>query len=141
MAKKSSKTGRIILVLFIIALVFAYFTNPPLQSHKDALKTKANAIMSEIVSERNDALSAGIWQTAGSRLLNGFIDSSTSVDNYWIFSLTKFQWDGKSYPVGIGAFGKVYITKELNKDVIQPIIKDMEDKINDSLPDFLKKLV
>lgn len=93
--------------------------------------------MSEIVREQKNTMSAAVWQLGGSQLVDGFIDSNLSIDNYYLFSIPKIRWNEKSYPIGFGAFSKVYITKELNKAVIQPIIEDMENKITDSLPDFL----
>ncbi|MDO5523217.1 MAG: hypothetical protein Q4G48_04135 [Bacteroidia bacterium] len=138
--RKRNKSGCVFFILLaIIVLAVAIFTNPDAQAHKEALKAKSNAIMDEIVAERNDALSATAWQLAGTRLLNEFIETNLTVDNYYLFSVPKVNWDGKSYPVGVGAFGYVYITNELNKEVVQPIIDDMEEKISNTLPDILKQ--
>jgi|AGTN01.3.fsa_nt_gi hypothetical protein len=131
--------GRIFLVFLAIILLAAIFTNPGEQVHKDTLKAKSKAIMNEIVLERNDAVGAGVWQLGGNRLLNEFIESNVSVDNYWLFSILKIHWDGKSYIIGVGAFSKVYITRQLSKDVIQPILEDMERSVSDSLSDFLRQ--
>jgi hypothetical protein len=94
--------------------------------------------MEEIIAERNDAISSTAWELAGKKLLSEFIDTNVTVDNYYLFSIPKVNWDGNSYPIGVGAFGKVYITKHLNRDVVQPILNDMEDKVKDLLPDFFK---
>lgn len=134
------KSKHLIPVFFLIVFAVAFFTNPGEQAHQTALKAKSNAIMDEIVAERNDVLSATAWQLAGTRLLNEFIDTNLTVDNYYLFSVSKIRWNGKAYPVGVGAFGKVYITRQLNKDVVQPIIDDMEEKVKNSLPDIFKHL-
>ncbi len=129
------------LFLIIIAIIVAaFFTNPDEQAHKDAIRVKSADILKEIVAERSDGVSAVAWQMAGEQLLTGFINSNVTVDNYYLFSIPKINWDGKSYPIGAGAFGKVYITKHLNRDIVQPILEDMEDKVKDSLPDILKQL-
>lgn len=133
---KRWKKRYILLFIFVIILVAAYITNPNEEIHKNALKARTNTILKEIVTERNDATTATIWQFAGNELLNGFIESHVSVDNYYLFSIPKIHWENKTYPIGFGAFGKVYITKELNKNVIQPILEDIEDNINNSLPGF-----
>lgn len=140
MSKKSNKSGLIFLVILLILLAIAFFTNPDEQAHKDAIRAKSAAIMEEIIAERNDAVSATAWKLAGEQLLAGFINSNVTVDNYYLFSIPKINWDGKSYPIGAGAFGKVYITKHLNRDIVQLILEDMEDKVKDSLPDILKQL-
>ncbi|MDO5664351.1 MAG: hypothetical protein Q4G63_03715 [Bacteroidia bacterium] len=134
------KLKHIISILFLILFAFAFFTNPDEQTHKEAIRAKSATIMEEIIAERNDAVSATAWKLAGEQLLAGFINSNVTVDNYYLFSIPKIYWDGKSYPIGTGAFGKVYITKHLNRDVVQPILEDMEDKVKDSLPDILKQL-
>lgn len=135
------KKNTLIFFIFItIIAAIAFFTNPTEQAHKDAIRVKSADILKEIVAERSDGVSAVAWQMAGEQLLTGFINSNVTVDNYYLFSIPKINWDGKSYPIGAGAFGKVYITKHLNRDVIQPILEDMEDKVKDSLPDIFKQL-
>ena len=134
---KGWKKRYFIYLFFLIILILACITNPNEEAHKNALKARAHSIMSEIVTEQRNTMSSAVWQLGGSQLVDGFIDSNLSIDNYYLFSIPKIRWNEKSYPIGFGAFSKVYITKELNKAVIQPIIEDMENKITDSLPDFL----
>lgn len=49
----------------------------------------------------------------GSIILNPLIDSYISDDNYMLFSVTRLKWNEKSNVIGIGVFGKVYITDNL----------------------------
>ncbi|OPZ28692.1 MAG: hypothetical protein BWZ00_01251 [Bacteroidetes bacterium ADurb.BinA174] len=137
MGRKTNKSALIFLI-FIVIIAIAFFTNPDKEAHKEAIIEKTDQIMEEIIAERNDAISSTAWELAGKKLLSEFIDTNVTVDNYYLFSIPKVNWDGNSYPIGVGAFGKVYITKHLNRDVVQPILNDMEDKVKDLLPDFFK---
>lgn len=137
--KHKSKSRLVIIILILAVMIVAFFTNPNEQAHKEAIKAKSSEILKEVVSERIDGVGAVAWQLAGEQLLTGLINSNITVDNYYLFSVPKINWDGKSYPIGTGVFGKVYITKQLNRDVVQPILEDMEDKVKDSLPDILKQ--
>ena len=139
MGRKTNKSGLIFLIFIAIIAVVAFFANPDEQAHKEAIRAKSSEILKEIVSERTDGVSAVAWQLAGEQLLTGLIESNVTVDNYFLFSIPKINWDGKSYPIGAGAFGRVYITKHLNRDIVQPILEDMEDKVKDSLPDIIKQ--
>lgn len=139
MGRKTNKSGFIFLILIAIAAI-AFFTNPDKEAHKEAIIARTDQVIEEIITERNDELSSVAWQLAGKQLLSEFVDSNVTVDNYYLFSIPKVNWDGKSYQIGVGAFGKVYITKHLNRDVVQPILNDMENKIKGLLPDFLKKM-
>ncbi len=135
MGRKRNKSGFIFLILIVIAAV-AFFTNPDKEAHKEAVVARSNQVVKEIIAERNDVVASAAWQMAGEQLLTQFVDSYVTVDNYYIFSIPKVNWDGKSYPIGVGAFDKVYITKDFNKNLIEPIINDMENKIMNLLPGF-----
>lgn len=135
MGRKTNKSGFIFLILIAIAAI-AFFTNPDKEVHKEAIIARSNQVIEEIIAERNDKVSSAAWQLGGEKLLSEFVESNVTVDNYYLFSIPKVNWDGKSYQIGVGAFGKVYITKNLNKDLVQPILNDMEDKVKGFLPIF-----
>lgn len=122
-------------------LAVAFFTNPKKEAHLDTLKTKLTEVINESMTERQqDVITYNAWKLAGSQLVDAFASNYVSVDNYFVFSLTRLHWNNESYIIGVGAFGKVYITKRLNKELIAPIISDIEQKIKDFIPDFLKQL-
>ncbi len=136
---KQNKKGLLLLILLLLVVAVAFFTNPDKEAHKEAIIARSNQVIEEIITERNDMVSSAAWQLAGEQFLSEFIDSNVTVDNYYLFSIPKVNWDGKSYPMGVGAFEKVYVTKHLNRDVVQPILNDMENKVKDLLPDIIKK--
>ncbi|MDD3788042.1 MAG: hypothetical protein PHO94_05035 [Petrimonas sp.] len=134
------KLKHIILILFIVALAVAFFTNPDKQAHKEALKTKLTEVINESMAERqDDVVTFNAWKIAGPQMTEVFLQNNFAVDDYKVLSLTKINWDNQSYIVGVGAFGNVWITKRLNKELADTIIDQIENTVNDALPDFLKQ--
>ncbi len=137
--KKRNRAGGIFLVIFVVSLLIAYFTNPKEEVHKEMLKTRLMEVLDETMLERqDDVIAYSAWKLAGRQMVETFADHYISVDNYFLFSLTRLHWDGESYITGIGGFGEVYITKRLNSELAEKMIKNIEDLVIDSLPDFLK---
>ncbi|MDR0332242.1 MAG: hypothetical protein LBI15_02150 [Dysgonamonadaceae bacterium] len=135
--KKKSNKGIIFLILTAIVAVIAFLTNPDELAHQKAMQARSGAVLSEIVAEQNPIIQTA-WGLTGNRLLNEFVNAYVTTDNYYLFSVTKVNWEGQSYPVGAGAFGNVYITKQLNKNLIQPMIYDAKNKVINSVPPFLR---
>ncbi len=128
------------LFVIIILLAIAIFTNPDEQVHKETLKMKLTEVIDESMAERReDILTSNAWKLAGPQMMEVFLQNNFSVDDYKVLSLTKINWDNQSYIVGVGAFGNVWITKRLNKDLADTIINQIENTVNDALPDFLKQ--
>jgi hypothetical protein len=136
--RKQNSTGLLIAVIALILLA-AYLTNPGKELHKEQLKIKLTEVIGEAMQERQDNLIVyGAWEMAGGMMIEAFTENHMSVDNYFLFSLTRLHWDGRSYIIGIGGFGQVYITKRLDKELAEKIIDTIEDRVTDALPDFLK---
>lgn len=136
--KKRNLIGQITLAVFVALLLVAIFTNPDKARHQKAFHQKATVTMDEIIQERGDALLSKAWQFVGANLLGQYIESNVERANYWFFSLTKIQWDGEKYIVGIGAFGNVFITKKLDKDFIRPFLEEKEKALNNWLSNVFK---
>ena len=135
---KQNRSGLWIAVIALILLA-AYLTNPGKELHKEQLKIKLTEVIGEAMQERQDNLIVyGAWEMAGGMMIEAFTENHMSVDNYFLFSLTRLHWDGRSYIIGIGGFGQVYITKRLDKELAEKIIDTIEDRVADALPDFLK---
>lgn len=80
------------IIVLIIVLAGAYFTNPADSTHRKSLK--------ETIKELR---------------LKKIRDKSVKVDDYFLFSLTKANVNGEEKIVGIGAFGKVWYFDNLLK--------------------------
>jgi hypothetical protein len=135
--RKRSNKGSIFLIITAIIAVIAFATNPNEMAHRHAMKIRAGTVLTEIVVEQNNPIIVTAWGLTGNRLLDEFVSRYVTTKNYYLFSVTTVNWEGQSYPVGGGAFGNVYITKQLNKNLVQPMIYDARNKVINSLPPFL----
>jgi hypothetical protein len=136
--KRKNNKGVIFLTIIAIIAVIAFVTNPNEATHQSAMKARANAVLSEIVTEQNNPIITTAWGLTGNRLLDEFVNRYVTTKNYYLFSVTTVNWEGQTYPVGGGAFGNVYITEQLNKNLIQPMIYDARNNVINSVPPFLR---
>jgi hypothetical protein len=77
-------------ILIVILLGAAYFTNPDDATHRQRFKETAKELRLKKVKDKN-----------------------VQVDDYFLFSLTKINADGEQKVVGVGAFGKVWYFGDL----------------------------
>jgi hypothetical protein len=97
-------------------------TNPSQERHKEVVKNKLNVIMQKAINESLKNSDSGAQQIGsalglmlGGAMLDRMIESMVSTDNYVLFSTTKITWEGKSKLIGIGLFGNVFISDELDQ--------------------------
>ena len=111
-------------VTISLLIVLAFSTNPPVEKHRAEVKNKFGTILQKSIAKNIDknggdkqGLSIGSTFSSmfGSIILNPLIDSYISDDNYLLFSVTRLKWNEKSNVIGIGVFGKVYITDNLGR--------------------------
>jgi hypothetical protein len=113
------KHWSLIFILFFILL--AAFTNPDTNRHKECIKKELNAyIQNATKSSRNsnsllEQAGKALGQMFGGVLVDRITDNYVSVNNYILFSTSNFIWDGKTYIIGIGAFGNVFISGKLKE--------------------------
>ena len=115
----------ITLIIITIVVLVAFFTNPNEKSHQDAVKTKVNSYMQKNISNKNNALENILGAVFGGTVVNTIVNNIVSRDNYFLFSLTKINWEGKSNTVGIGAFGNVYISKKFDQALENGLIDNI----------------
>jgi hypothetical protein len=78
------------IIILVLCLVVAYFTNPDEATHRESLKEKTKEESVKRIRPRN-----------------------VSVEDYKIFSLTKANVNGTERLVGVGVFGKVWYFNDL----------------------------
>lgn len=116
------KKSAIILVLVSLIIAVAVITNPNHDRHKEVVKNKLITYMQKAMKQGH-AETGNEWEEVGQAfgvmlggvIIDGVLDNLMSIDNYVLFSATKITWDGEMEIIGIGAFGNVYLTRELDK--------------------------
>lgn len=97
-------------------------TNPNEQMHKEAVKSKLNQLMHKVVAKESAKKKKG-WAKVGeafgmllgNAVFDQLADAMVSSDSYLVFSTTKVTFEGKSRVIGIGCFGNVFISEEIDK--------------------------
>lgn len=115
------KNKHIVLIFVGLLLIVAVFTNPNQDRHKEVVKNKLNVLMQKAVKDSFKNSDSGAEQIGsalglmlGGAMLDRMIESMVSTDNYVLFSTTKISWEGKTKLIGIGAFGNVFISDEID---------------------------
>jgi uncharacterized protein YpmB len=82
------------IIILLIGLVAAYFTNPSETVHRESFKLKAKELSLKRTRQKD-----------------------LTIDDYKLFSLSKINADGEQKLVGIGAFGKVWYFADLKEKI------------------------
>jgi hypothetical protein len=105
---QNRKSGRFFRwLIFFGLLVVAFITNPDKNKHTEKLNEKLYDIVPE-----NDQTS--IFKKIGKIVSNPLLDKVITVDNYYLFSVSKIEILGKTETLGYGVFGMVFFTDTVN---------------------------
>jgi len=109
-----SKT-RIFALLGVVIMLTAVFTNPSKEKINDKLTLKAKEILkSKLDYDHKDAVDFGMM-LFGDQVVKEFVNNYTHTDNYYLFSLTKINWNSEQMVIGGGAFGQVWISSKIDE--------------------------
>jgi len=113
------------LIIIVLVLLVAIFTNPDLERHKEILKSEIHAYMQkEIKNNTSEMPEQALGALLGGALIDRMVDSIVSTDNYLVFSTSKITWEGQSRIVGFGVFGNVFITGKVKDALTQASAAD-----------------
>lgn len=115
------KNKHIIIIFIGVLLIVGALTNPTQDRHKEAVKNKLNVIMQKSIKDSMKNSDSGAEQIGsalglmlGGAILDRMIESTISSDNYVFFSTTNATWEGQTKIIGVGVFGNVFISKEID---------------------------
>lgn len=109
------------IIIVGVILILAGISNPSEEMHKQALKDKLEQRVAEAMDKDEDsdnpltAMAQGLGKWLGGAIIDGIVDNLVSAENHIIFSLTKLETEDGPQTIGIGVFGNVFITKEIDK--------------------------
>lgn len=146
--RKKRKSGLIVFLLLIAVAMFAYFTNPTENMHRKAASEKINIAVAKTLDKYG--LSDSALGALGTKMTKPFIavlvEQHVSSKNYYLFSTTQVNLNGKSQIIGVGAFNKVFISNKVDEVLEREINNYINEKIKDikipeiNLDDLLKDL-
>ena len=99
----------------MICLVVLYASNPSIKDHHSAVNFKMSSLLKSEIGATDNSSGAKIGMMFGSSLIDGIVQEVIHRDDYFLFSLTRFEFKGETAVIGLGILGKVYISDEVDK--------------------------
>lgn len=116
------KTINVFLIGLMAVIGLAIYTNPKVDAHKLAFKTKCTDYLEKKVGTKipeidNSYLKIGkvLGSILGNTLIDEIIDEKVSCQSFGVFSLTKINWEGKEETIGYGLLGQVIISDKFEE--------------------------
>lgn len=91
----------------LIAAVICLITCPGKEKHTEALTNAIQTELTDMDSEDGDGW-AMLGSTVGASIANIAINSSLTVDNYFLFSVGHISWMGEKETVSFGIMNHVF---------------------------------
>jgi len=106
--KAKRRTGRIITAVTILALlVVMILTTPDRHKHTESLTEFASVILNDAAAD--DGIGCAVFGAMfGKKLIEAHLENSLYIDNYVLFNIGKFEFDGESSVVSVGLFNHVF---------------------------------
>jgi hypothetical protein len=118
----------VVIIISVVVLGILIASNPSLQDHRIAVKSKVNKIIDNELSSKgsNDVGNSLLGKFAflvGNAAIAEFVDDivreNVNRKNYLLFSLTSIEYKGDSKVVGVGVLGNVIISSQFDNTIYQ----------------------
>lgn len=142
--KRKSHAGCLISGFVMLAAIIALliFTCPNAQDHKDALSDVVTATVNDAVQETSSSMEDDFLAKAFNAISKAFtgrvvkeaIDNLITVDNYFVCSIGKVNYDNKEHIVSVGLLNHIFtVDKDELKTAAEMYYKDAEVKVEQDL--------
>ena len=129
--KKKAKRKTIGIVSFFAVatlLVVMAVTCPNKAKHTAAVSELASVILNDAASGAETGF-AILGAMIGNKFIGAFIENNLYIDNYLLFNVGKFEYNGESNVVSVGAFNHVFT---MSRDQLRKKVKE-DDTLNKAL--------
>ena len=109
-----SKT-RIFALGMVLLMLIAFFTNPKKEQHEKIVREKAIALLKQQAGKKNEKVVDFGIQLFGNTLVDQFIQNHVTVENYYLFSLTKIRTTTQQNTIGGGALGTIWLSPKIDQ--------------------------
>lgn len=106
------------LIIVSAILLIAIFTNPNQAEHKEKVKSIINTFYKEKLKENKTSSNNGfnaLGNLLGTTFINTMVENAVSCDNYFLFSVTKINHEGKEKSIGFGVLGNVFLSSKIEE--------------------------
>ena len=120
-----------ILIVLLIAAGALIATNPSREDHVAAVNQVVSSSIEQNLSSNNPVLDimGKVGSAIGSEVARNVVDQKLEYCNYYLFSLSRAEIDGKNYYLSVGILG--HAITSFNED-------DLKDAVNNGIDNLLK---
>jgi hypothetical protein len=107
-----------ILIIVSAFLLIAFFTNPNQAEHKEKVKSTITTFYQKQLKENKTTSSNGfeaLGNLLGTSFINTMVENAVTCDNYFLFSVTKINYEGQEKSIGYGALGNVFLSSKIEE--------------------------
>lgn len=114
---KKLKIG--LLTSICLVLFIAILTNPNKEFHKSNIKLRVYKEMNIDTLKKENTnifdIFKDISNSFGKSMVDNTVDNLLQVDNYYLFSFTKVNYQGQTKIIGMGAFNQIFLFVNLKQ--------------------------
>jgi hypothetical protein len=110
------KMKYVLVAVLVFLTLLAVITNPDQDRHKEVIKKNILEYLQQSMDHSDnewEQTGQALGMILGGAIVDKIIDNLVTTDNYVLFSISKITWNGETKVIGIGAFGNVMMTREL----------------------------
>ncbi len=107
-----------ILIIVSVILLIAIFTNPNQTEHKEKVKSTITTFYQKKLEENKTTSSNGfeaLGNLLGNSFINTMVENAVTCDNYFLFSVTKINYEGQDKSIGYGVLGNVFLSGKIEE--------------------------